>query len=137
MLKLLILKFLIFLLIIKESFQQPLFGDCGKVGYTAKNFDNCKSKKPYDDTKYCCYLEAGKYQECVEILKEDIDNNEIKFTIKEIEKGIYEDWMDNNGYDLNRNYININSLECDKSTFLKLNLFSFLFFPIFYIIQVL
>ena len=24
-----------------------------------------------------CYIEAGKYQECVEILKEDIDNNEM------------------------------------------------------------
>ena len=66
--------FFIFLFMIKEYLLQPLFGDCGKVGYTAKNFDSCKDKKPYDDTKYCCYIEAGKYQECVEILKEDIDN---------------------------------------------------------------
>ena len=116
---------------IKEYLLQPLFGDCGKVGYTAKNFDSCKDKKPYDDTKYCCYIEAGKYQECVEILKEDIDNNEIKFTIKEIENGVYEDWMDNNGYDLNRNYINIKSLECDKSSFFDLNIFFFFFFLFF------
>ena len=78
---LLIINFLIFVLKIKDTLEEPLFGECRNVGYNAKNFDSCKGKKPYDDTKYCCFLKAGKFQECVEILKEDVDNGVIDLTI--------------------------------------------------------
>ena len=128
---LLIINFLIFVSKIKDTLEEPLFGECRNVGYNAKNFDSCKGKKPYDDTKYCCFLKAGKFQECVEILKEDVDNGVIDLTIKEIEKGIYEDWEDNNGYDLNRYYDIINTLECDEDAFIKLNIFIFSLFLIF------
>ena len=126
-----IINFLFFALIIKETLEEPLIGECGNVGYNAKNFDSCKGKVPYDDTKYCCFLKAGKFQECVEILKEDVDNGVIDLTIKEIEKGIYEDWEDNNGYDLNRYYDIINILECDEDSFIKLNIFIFSLFLFF------
>ena len=128
---LLIINFLIFVLKIKDTLEEPLFGECRNVGYNAKNFDSCKGKKPYDNTKYCCFLKAGKFQECVEILKEDVDNGVIDLTIKEIEKGIYEDWEDNNGYDLNRYYDIINTLECDEDSFIKLNIFIFSLFLFF------
>ena len=128
---LLIINFLIFVLKIKDTLEEPLFGECRNVGYNAKNFDSCKGKKPYDNTKYCCFLKAGKFQECVEILKEDVNNGVIDLTIKEIEKGIYEDWEDNNGYDLNRYYDIINTLECDEDSFIKLNIFIFSLFLIF------
>ena len=116
---------------IKRTFQQPSLGECGQIGYKAENFDTCKGKDPLDDSKYCCYLESRKYKECVEILKKDIDDGEVEMTLKEIEDGVYEGWTDNNGFDLNRNYIAVISLECDKSSFLKLNFFFLLF--LFYI----
>ena len=122
--------FLLIILIIKRTFQTVSLGDCGKIGYKAENFDSCKGKDPYDDTKYCCYLESRKYKECVEILKEDIDDGEVAMTIKAIEKGTYENWINDNGDDLNRDYGDIDSLECDKNSFLKLNFF-FLFFLIY------
>ena len=128
---LLIINFLFFALIIKNTLEEPLIGECRNVGYNAKNFDSCKGKNPYDNTKYCCFLKAGKFQECVEIIKEDVDNGVIDLTIKEIEKGIYADWEDNNGYDLNRYYNVINTLECDKGAFIKLNFFIFSFFLLF------
>ena len=119
-----------FFILIKDIYNEPNFGECGKVGFLAKNFDSCKDKKPFDDTKYCCFLKAGKDQECVEILKKDIDNDAVTMTIEELEKGIYEDWEDNNGYNLNRYYDIINSLECDKDIFIEYKFFSFLFFII-------
>ena len=115
---------------IKRAFQQPSLGECGQIGYKAENFDTCKGKDPLDDSKYCCYLESRKYKECVEILKEDIDDGEVAMTIKAIEKGTYENWINDNGDDLNRDYGDIDSLECDKNSFLKLNFF-FLFFLIY------
>ena len=119
-----IIKYLLILIYIKETFEEPFFGECRNVGYKAINFESCKGKAPYDDSKYCCFLKAGKFQECVEILKEDIDNDAVSMTIKEIEKGIYEDWENNNGYDLNRYYDSIQTLECDKNSFLKIFIFS-------------
>ena len=116
---------LLFLIIIKLTSEQPLFGECANVGYNAVNFESCKGKAPYDNNKYCCFLKAGKFKECVEILKKDVDDDAISMTIKEIERGIYEDWEDNNGNNLNRYYDVINSLECDKVSNLNLNYFSF------------
>ena len=123
--------FIIFILLLNGSFEAPLFGDCGNIGYKATGFSSCKDKAPYDDSKYCCYIKAGKMQECVEILKKDIDNNVIDLTIKEIEKGIYEEWEDNNGVDLNKYYGEIESLECDKGYFLYFNFFYFFLFILF------
>ena len=129
---LILIKFLLFLFILNGIKNQPHLGPCGEIGYKAKNFDSCKAQSPYDNTKYCCFLNAGKFKECVEILKIDIDNGAIDMTIKEIEKGIYEDWEDNNGYNLNKYYDVINSLECDKSSFLNITfiLFCLYFFLI-------
>ena len=125
---LILIKFLFFSFFLKRIKNTPLFGDCGNIGYKAKNFESCKGQTTYDNTKYCCFLHAGKYKECVEILKKDIDNGAIDMTIKEIEKGIYEDWEDNNGYNLNRDYEDIDSLECDKSSFLNIIYIFFIFF---------
>ena len=129
---LMLIKFLLFLFILNGIKSQPHLGPCGEIGYKAKNFDSCKAQSPYDNTKYCCFLNAGKFKECVEILKIDIDNGAIDMTIKEIEKGIYEDWEDNNGCNLNKYYDVINSLECDKSSFLNITfiLFCLYFFLI-------
>ena len=43
-------------------------------------------------------------------------------TILEIEKGIYEPWNDNNGYNLNKIYGKLSDLICDKSFYLKYNI---------------
>ena len=125
---LLIIQFLFFSFILKTIKSEPNFGNCGKIGYTAKNFDSCKGQSTYDTTKYCCFLQSGKYRECVEILKKDVDNDAIDMTIKEIEKGIYEGWENNNGIDLNKFYDDIDSLECDKSSFINIYYIFFLFY---------
>ena len=117
--KILLLLSIIFKSII-SSFQYD-FGECGDVGYKAKSFESCKGKKTYDESKYCCFLKSGKIQECVEVLKEDIDDGEVKTTIKEIEKGIYEPWDYGNGHDLNKIYDKLNDFICDKSNFFYSN----------------
>ena len=119
----LLIKLLIVISIINNILLQPNFGECGNVGYKAKNYDSCKDKKTYDESNYyCCFLKSGKTQECVEIPKEDINDNAVKVTILEIEKGIYEPWNDNNGYNLNKIYGKLSDLICDKSFYLKYNI---------------
>ena len=119
----LLIKLLIIISIINNILLQPNFGECGNVGYKAKNYDSCKDKKTYDESNYyCCFLKSGKTQECVEIPKEDINDNAVKVTILEIEKGIYEPWNDNNGYNLNKIYGKLSDLICDKSFYLKYNI---------------
>ena len=109
----------------------PTFGDCGKVGYKAYDFNSCKGKSPKNSgTEYCCFLKAGKIQECVEVLKADIDNNAVEITIKEIEKGIYEYWENNNGINMNEIYGKLDSFECDNNFFLQ-------FSPIIFLITLL
>ena len=118
----LIIKIFLLLSIIHKKIFQFNFGDCGDVGYKAINFESCKGKKPYDDTKYCCFLKSGKIQEWVEVLKEDTDDGAVTMTIKEIEKGIYEPWYDNNGPGLNKIYDKLNDLIFGKSNFFHLNI---------------
>ena len=119
----LLIKLLIVISIINNILLQPNFGECGNVGYKAKNYDSCKDKKTYDESNYyCCFLKSGKTQECVEIPKEDINDNAVKVTILEIEKGIYEPWNDNNGYNLNKIYGKLSDLICNKSFYLKYNI---------------
>ena len=118
----LLINILLFFSTINKVILQPNFGECGKVGYQAINYESCQGKKPVDDNYYCCFLKSGKNQECVEVLKEDIDNNEVKTTIKEIEKGIYEPWDNNNGYNLNKIYEKLNKFICDKSYFIQSNI---------------
>ena len=109
----------------------PTFGDCGQVGYRAYDFSSCKDKSPKNSgTEYCCFLKAGKIQECVEVLKVDIDNNAVETTIKEIEKGIYEYWEDNNGNNMNEIYGELDSFECDNNFFLQIS-------PIIFLITIL
>ena len=109
----------------------PNFGDCGKVGYRAYDPNSCKDKSPKNPgTEYCCFLKAGKIQECVEVLKSDIDNSAVETTIKEIEKGIYEYWEDNNGINMNEIYGELDSFECDNNFFLQIN-------PIIFLITIL
>ena len=109
----------------------PTFGDCGQVGYRAYDFSSCKDKSPKNSgTEYCCFLKAGKTQECVEVLKVDIDNNAVETTIKEIEKGIYEYWEDNNGINMNEIYGELDSFECDNNFFLQIG-------PIIFLITIL
>ena len=109
----------------------PTFGDCGQVGYRAYDFSSCKDKSPKNSgTEYCCFLKAGKTQECVEVLKVDIDNNAVETTIKEIEKGIYEYWEDNNGNNMNEIYGELDSFECDNNFFLQIG-------PIIFLITIL
>ena len=109
----------------------PNFGECGKVGYKAKDFHSCKDKGPYDDTLYCCFLKSGKDQQCVEIKKVDIDDGAVGMTILEIEKGIYEPWEDNEGFKLNKIYEKLDDLICDKSLYLQLKKISLFLFIIF------
>ena len=105
----------------------PTFGDCGQVGYRAYDFSSCKDKSPKNSgTEYCCFLKAGKIQECVEVLKVDIDNNAVETTIKEIEKGIYEYWEDNNGINMNEIYGELDTFECDNNFFLQISPITFL-----------
>ena len=109
----------------------PTFGDCGQVGYRAYDFSSCKDKSPKNSgTEYCCFLKAGKTQECVEVLKVDIDNNAVETTIKEIEKGIYEYWEDNNGNNMNEIYGELDSFECDNNFFLQIS-------PIIFLVTIL
>ena len=109
----------------------PTFGDCGQVGYRAYDFSSCKDKSPKNSgTEYCCFLKAGKTQECVEVLKVDIDNNAVETTIKEIEKGIYEYWEDNNGNNMNEIYGELDSFECYNNFFLQIG-------PIIFLITIL
>ena len=113
---------IMFLFIKAEDPVLPNFGDCGKVGYRAYDFNSCKDKSPKNSgTEYCCFLKAGKIQECVEVLKVDIDNNAVETTIKEIEKGIYEYWEDNNGINMNEIYGELDSFECDNNFFLQIS----------------
>lgn len=94
-------------------------GDCEKVRKKAKNFESCRGIKPADpDNEYCCFLKAGKIQECVELLKVDIDNNNVKRTIKELEKGVYEYW-DDGSVDINEIYGDIKSLVCDEGFYIS------------------
>ena len=117
----LLINIIIVLSFINNILLEPNFGECGKVGYKAINFESCKEKKVYDESNYyCCFLKSGKNQECVEILKKDIDDNAVKVTILEIEKGIYEGW-NNDELNLNKIYGKLNKLECDKSFFLEFN----------------
>ena len=91
-------------------------GECADVGYKAVNFDSCKGKSPYDSNNYyCCFLKSGKYQKCVEILKEDVDHGNVKTTVREIEKGIYEHWEEKTIYN------KLNTFECDYTILLKSN----------------
>ena len=118
----LLIKILLLLTIINKTVLQYDFGECGDFGYKAKSFESCKGKKPLDETlMYCCFLKSGKVQECVEILKEDIDDGEVTTTIKEIEKGIYEPWNYGNAPGLNKIYDKLNNLICDKSYFFHSN----------------
>ena len=117
-----LIKIISVLIMIKNSVLQPNLGECGNFGYRAINFDSCKGKATYDPTNYyCCFLKAGKYQECVEVLKKDIDDNAVKMTILEIQKGIYKPWYDNNGYDLNQIYEKLQTFECDNCHYLTYN----------------
>ena len=112
------------ILIFNNSLCQNSQGECANVGYKAISFESCQGKVPYDSANYyCCFLKSGKIQKCVEVAKEDIDNNKVKTTIREIEKGIYEPWEDNS---LNKIYNKLNSFECDKSQFLKFSQIVFL-----------
>ena len=104
-------------------------GECAQVGYKAKNAASCKGKKTYNPTdEFCCFLKAGKIQECVEVLKKDIVGGNVKMTIKEIEKGIYEYWQTteitvNNKKEIeDRNYIygKLNSFVCDFGNYIKM-----------------
>ena len=123
-----LINFILIISIINEIFLQetlltPEFGECGKIGYTAKNYESCSGKKPVDESNYyCCFLKSGKKQECVEILKKDIDDDAVKVTILEIEKGIYEPWNNNNGYNLNKIYGKLSELQCDKSFVIQFNI---------------
>ena len=126
-----ILMMIMFLFIKADDPVLPTFGECGKVGYRAYDFNSCKGKSPNNSgTEYCCFLKAGKTQECVEVLKVDIDNNAVETTIKEIEKGIYEYWEDNNGINMNEIYGELDSFECDNSFFLQIS-------PIIFLITIL
>ena len=128
-----LINIILFYSFINHILLQPNFGECGKVGYKAINFESCKEKKTFDESNYyCCFLKSGKNQECVEILKKDIDDNAFKVTILEIEKGIYEGW-NNNGLNLNKIYGKLNELECDKSFFFEINRTIF-FLSIFFIL---
>ena len=130
----LLINIILFFSIINNILLQPNFGECGKVGYKAINFESCKDKKPFVESDYyCCFLKSGKNQECVEILKKDIDDNGVKVTILEIEKGIYEGWNFNNELNLNKIYGKLNKLECDKSFFFEFKIIIF-FLTIFFII---
>ena len=116
----LLIKIISIFIIIKYTFSAPNLGECGGVGYKAVNFDSCKGKTPYDSTnEYCCFLKSGKTQECVEVAKVDIDNNAVKITIKEIEKGIYEYWENNKGESLNTIYEKLDTFECDNTFFIQ------------------
>ena len=122
-----LIKLILIIFIIKNISCAPNQGECADVGYKAIGFESCKGKTPYDQSnQYCCFLKSGKIQKCVEVLKEDIDNNAVQTTILEIEKGIYEPWSDNNGFNLNKIYNHLNSFECDKSFLLKFNKIIFL-----------
>ena len=122
---------MIMFLFIKAASPLPTFGDCGQVGYRAYDFNSCKGKAPKNSgSEYCCFLKAGKIQECVEVLKVDIDNYAVETTIKEIEKGIYEYWEDNNGINMNKIYDELDSFECDNNYFLQIN-------PIIFLITIL
>ena len=122
---------LMFLFIKADGPVLPIFGDCGQVGYRAYDFNSCKGKSPKNSgTEYCCFLKAGKIQECVEVLKVDIDNNAVETTIKEIEKGIYEYWEDNNGINMNEIYGELDSFECDNNFFLQIS-------PIIFLVTIL
>ena len=118
-----------------DEWNGPNFGECGKVGYKAKNFDSCKDKSTYDNTLYCCFLKSGKIQECVEILKEDIDDDAVDMTILEIEKGIYEPWENNNNFNLNNIYDKLDTLICDKSLFIQVNKISCIVVIIYFYIR--
>ena len=104
-------------------------GECAEVGKKAKNFASCKGKKTYNPSdEYCCFLKAGKIQQCVEVLKKDIDGGNVKITKLEIEKGIYEYWedieitVDGQKEKEDRNYIygSLNSFICDFGNYNKM-----------------
>ena len=125
---------IIFFSLIQIIYNQVLQGECGEVGYKAKDYKSCEGKKPYDESsEYCCYIKAGKIQQCVEVLKADIDNNAIDLTIIDIEKGMYYFWEDNNGFNLNRDYDGLSELKCDKNFFLSIKIVLVIFFIFNYI----
>ena len=104
------------ILIFNNSLCQNSQGECANVGYKAISFESCQGKVPYDSANYyCCFLKSGKIQKCVEVAKEDIDNNKVKTTIREIEKGIYEHWEEKTIYN------KLNTFECDYTILLKSN----------------